>query len=1147
MDSGAAFTGADTGDTFNATHLTLTALDSLDGGAGADTLNVIDTGTTAAATFANTTIKNIETLNLTSVTGLNGGALDTSTGFTGLTAANVVLTAPGANQSLTVGSSTAAVLSVTTQAARNLTVLGGTSVDVTAGLVTTGEIAVGSTLAAPTGAVTVKSTGDYADADVTLGAISVTGGTTVSVTQSAGITAAEVAAAATDTTNKTVTQSAVTVTGTATTTSVSVTQSAAQAVTAGSVAEDGVIGIANGSVTVNDVNRTSTTKAGTISSVTLDSYGAATVNSGALTSLTLKGTGTSVDASTLGALATAANTALALNVAGLTNTGAITVDADIKTINLDGQVKASSLGTLAAAGMTALNISGSQKVTITSLNAAQLTAITSTSTGDVTISSALGTGVAYTGAAGKDTITLGATTKAITTGAGDDAVTVTAAFGTGGSVDAGEGTDTLALGASVANSLSADATFEGTVTGFERASIGADGGVAFTANMNNLDDINYVTLSDANTASNTISNIDTGFTLVLSNANSSTTVQLENDSTGDVFNLTASRTTGTAFGTVAAANFETVNLTASGVNATTGAAVSHTLTLTDAALKTLNVSGTANLTLTFTGTKLTTLDASAKTSGTFSLTTGALEAASSFTGSAKADTINAALAAAAVTINAGAGDDVITGSADKASTLNGGDGKDSITGGAAADTVNGGDGVDTFTFSSTNVVEQDGSGATSGTVINLSADALSQSTVYNKTVELLGAGNGLYLSAAGATVAAGTTAYLFNNESTTNAVVNDTLASIENVNGTNLADLIIGSTGNNALVGGGGADYIEGGAGDDYLDGSAGNSIDKLFGGTGNDTYAVTDAGEVDIIVEAATGGTDTLLFTGDLSLAGVAFGATLAGAVGDASLANIEQVVLAADADAVFTATQVSGLSLLIGEAAAGTSSITVNGAASAQTIDLSGFKFATAGYSYTNNAGALTTMSDLTSGTDLIRINGGAAADTIKGTSYADVINGGAGADVIDGGAGADLISFGNVLIAGDTAGDAGDLAGSLASDTITFVAADDKFLLSETIFGTMGNGVSGAGAALNAAQFKSIAGTSGSLAALSIDNTGNGAIVYDTTNNDLYFIEAGVDLTAAATDTLGELVGLGNAIKIADVTLTGVLAAANFAVIA
>jgi hypothetical protein len=54
------------------------------------------------------------------------------------------------------------------------------------------------------------------------------------------------------------------------------------------------------------------------------------------------------------------------------------------------------------------------------------------------------------------------------------------------------------------------------------------------------------------------------------------------------------------------------------------------------------------------------------------------------------------------------------------------------------------------------------------------------------------------------------------------------------------------------------------------------------------------------------------------------------------------------------------------------------------------------------------------------------------------------------------------------------------------------------------------------------------------------GNGAIAYDTTG-DLYFIEAGVDLTNLATDTLAELGA--SAIKLADVTLTGVLTNADF----
>jgi len=170
-----------------------------------------------------------------------------------------------------------------------------------------------------------------------------------------------------------------------------------------------------------------------------------------------------------------------------------------------------------------------------------------------------------------------------------------------------------------------------------------------------------------------------------------------------------------------------------------------------------------------------------------------------------------------------------------------------------------------------------------------------------------------------------------------------------------------------------------------------------------------------------------------------------------------------------------------------------------------------------------------------------GGAGNDTLGGAGGDDTIVGGQGADTIDGGAGNDRISFGDTLVAGDTAGDAGDLSGSLgAADAITFDVADDTFVLDEAIFGNLGNGASigGVGATLASAQFIAVAGTGASLAAL--DNVGNGAIAYDTTG-DLYFIEAGVDLTNLATDTLAELGA--SAIKLADVTLTGVLTNADF----
>jgi hypothetical protein len=55
--------GTDGADTFDLTHLTIAAGDSVDGGDGADTLNYVDSST-SAATFPAATVKNVETINI---------------------------------------------------------------------------------------------------------------------------------------------------------------------------------------------------------------------------------------------------------------------------------------------------------------------------------------------------------------------------------------------------------------------------------------------------------------------------------------------------------------------------------------------------------------------------------------------------------------------------------------------------------------------------------------------------------------------------------------------------------------------------------------------------------------------------------------------------------------------------------------------------------------------------------------------------------------------------------------------------------------------------------------------------------------------------------------------------------------------------
>jgi Ca2+-binding RTX toxin-like protein len=72
-----------------------------------------------------------------------------------------------------------------------------------------------------------------------------------------------------------------------------------------------------------------------------------------------------------------------------------------------------------------------------------------------------------------------------------------------------------------------------------------------------------------------------------------------------------------------------------------------------------------------------------------------------------------------------------------------------------------------------------------------------------------------------------------------------------------------GNDASNALTGNKAANRLEGGAGNDTLTGAAG--ADTLAGGAGDDTYVVTPG---DVLIESATGGTDTVRSQGDWTLA---------------------------------------------------------------------------------------------------------------------------------------------------------------------------------------------------------------------------------------------------------------------------------------
>jgi Ca2+-binding RTX toxin-like protein len=116
----------------------------------------------------------------------------------------------------------------------------------------------------------------------------------------------------------------------------------------------------------------------------------------------------------------------------------------------------------------------------------------------------------------------------------------------------------------------------------------------------------------------------------------------------------------------------------------------------------------------------------------------------------------------------------------------------------------------------------------------------------------------------------------------TGRATDDAFVSIENVNGSDTADVIVGNTAVNRLNGGKGADAISAGTGADVLIGGAG--IDTLTGGSGSDRFTFERASEGgDIITDFTNSTTQNDVFVLTASL----FGAGLAAGALNASLFN--------------------------------------------------------------------------------------------------------------------------------------------------------------------------------------------------------------------------------------------------------------------
>ena len=255
--------------------------------------------------------------------------------------------------------------------------------------------------------------------------------------------------------------------------------------------------------------------------------------------------------------------------------------------------------------------------------------------------------------------------------------------------------------------------------------------------------------------------------------------------------------------------------------------------------------------------------------------------ADTLAGTPGADTIKAL--AGADEVHGGGGADSLDGGAD-ADILYGDAGNDILAGGTGADTLYGGLGDDTyFVTDAGDVVDETGGDGTdtvrASVTYTLPTGVENLTMLYQAAID--GAGNSLANILTGNS-AANTLSGLGGDDTLYGGSGADTL------NGGDGQDTLYGDAGNDSLNGGADGDWLHGGVGNDVLDGGTGD--DFLYGGAGADTYYVDSAD--DTVVEAAGGGTDTVISSASHSLGSEVENLTLAGsgdlAAGGNALANV-------------------------------------------------------------------------------------------------------------------------------------------------------------------------------------------------------------------------------------------------------------------
>ena len=675
------FTGGALNDTFTVAGANYSTSDTYDGAGGNDTLTITGAGALTLGTFSN--ITNIETVNITNTTGITAN-LSAMTGVKTMS-----ITAVGAaNMTLVRTVPTDVTMTVTNQGGNQARLVYGHNQTVNLTGATTGTVQVSSAYQGSDinlGDVVVTRTTTGA---VNAGQIEVTGGGTIKVNQ-----------IATNAANTTQTNGSVIVTGSVGATYIEVNNPTP-------VSGAGTAAIVGNNVYVADWGTfvSGGTSLGTLTTVKVDGFANnLQVDANNLRNLTLAHGSSDVNINNNGNLATGYATTLnaTLNATAIGIFSDNLTSSQYTTLNIVTGATASSVASLQFDLVTALNISGASKLTISDFhNAPQLHTVTVTGSAGLSgdLSGASFTSVNASGTSGANTVTIDGQLASYSGGSGVDIVTLTNSIGRK-AITLGDGNDFLDIsavggygggasyngGAGTADVLKLTAAHAaggvGALTSnFERLEI--TGATNQTINLADFGAIDHVTTGGGNGL--TLNNFGAGHTLTLNAAGTAYTIGtggLGGTSDAISLQLTSGSGAGVAFATtgITATGIEIVNITTADTQSTPTGGFLDTVKWLDNNVKTITVSGNAGLNLTAASTALTTVDASGVTLGGFTWTAGALAGAATVKGSATGtNNLNLDLALGAVTYTGGSGVDQLAVN-DQANVLNVGSGNDVVT------------------------------------------------------------------------------------------------------------------------------------------------------------------------------------------------------------------------------------------------------------------------------------------------------------------------------------------------------------------------------------------------------------------------------------------------------------------------------------